>query len=178
MNQDHYQAAVHEFMTSFKQDCPEKPIVPSANIRILRVKLLLEEVLELAEASGVSLLETSGYKITSESLKEGQISLVDNGENTNLTEVADALADISYVNYGAANAYGIDLAPVEAEVHASNMSKLFSTDDLRYVDEGLFNIDKVIDGLYVVKNKDGKVMKSPSYFPAKIEDIILKQQMV
>ena len=38
-------------------------------------------------------------------------------------EVADALADLLYVVYGTAVSYGIDMEPVFAEVHRSNMSK-------------------------------------------------------
>lgn len=41
-----------------------------------------------------------------------------------LAAVADALADIVYVCYGTALAYGLDLDGVLAEVHASNMAKL------------------------------------------------------
>jgi len=48
-----YQNKVKEFMQTFGQECPPKPTVIDENNRILRVKLLLEEVLELAEASGV-----------------------------------------------------------------------------------------------------------------------------
>ena len=39
-------------------------------------------------------------------------------------EVADALADLVYVIYGAALEYGIPLDRVFAEVHRSNMAKL------------------------------------------------------
>lgn len=40
-----------------------------------------------------------------------------------VTGVADALADLAYVVYGAALHYGIDLDAVVAEVHRSNMTK-------------------------------------------------------
>lgn len=60
--------------------------------------------------------------------------------------LAKELADLLYVTYGAADAFGIPIDTVFREVHRSNMSKL-------------------VDGK-VVKNKDGKVMKGPNYSPA------------
>ena len=50
---------VKEFMVKAGQATPDKPIIPDAATRILRVKLLLEEVLELAEASGVEITKNS-----------------------------------------------------------------------------------------------------------------------
>ena len=41
-----------------------------------------------------------------------------------LVGVADALADLLYVVYGAAVTYGIDIRPIFAEVHRSNMAKV------------------------------------------------------
>jgi predicted HAD superfamily Cof-like phosphohydrolase len=61
-----------------------------------------------------------------------------------LIGIADALADIVYVVYGAALTYGIDLDAVLREVHRSNMSKLDS------------------DGKPVLR-ADGKVLKSDRY---------------
>jgi predicted HAD superfamily Cof-like phosphohydrolase len=42
----------------------------------------------------------------------------------NLAEIAHELADVVYVAYGTALAYGIDLDVVLGEVHRANMSKL------------------------------------------------------
>lgn len=61
-------------------------------------------------------------------------------------ELAKELADLLYVTYGTAVAFGIDLDNVFAEVHRSNMSKLGP------------------DGKPVY-NSIGKVMKGPSYTP-------------
>lgn len=72
---------------------------PPAGIRKLRAKLIDEEANEALVA-----IRTNGAK----------------------EEVAKELADIVYVTYGTALAYGIDLDQVIAEVHASNMSKLAS----------------------------------------------------
>jgi predicted HAD superfamily Cof-like phosphohydrolase len=170
----HYQEKVKEFMNTFGQYCPPRPYCPEENTRILRVKLLLEEVLELAEASGVDII-TKGIDVLSTRLvKSGDIRLKINEDDVNIYEVADAIADISYVNYGAANAYGINIAPIEDEVHASNMTKLFTEDEVQGLDKRDFSIEKVGDR-YLVKNNDGKVQKSPSYTTADIAKHIHQQ---
>jgi predicted HAD superfamily Cof-like phosphohydrolase len=174
----HYQTKVKEFMTTFGQACPAKPEVPELNTRILRVKLLLEEVLELAEASGLKVTDSLGHDISLSLLKNGKIEIVNNPEITpDLVGVADAIADISYVNYGAALAYGIDIEPVENEVHSSNMTKLFTTEEVDQLDRQKFTYSpvKLSGKCLLVKNNDGKVQKSPSYTPADILTLINKQ---
>jgi predicted HAD superfamily Cof-like phosphohydrolase len=174
----HYQNQVKEFMRTFGQECPTKPVIADPQTRILRVKLLLEEVLELAEASGVKVIDSLGHDINLPLLKSGKIEIVENPELTPcLVGIADAIADISYVNYGAANAYGIDIEPIEDEVHSSNMTKLFTTEEVDALDRSEFSYKPVrLTGkCLLVKNKDGKVQKSPSYTPADIEKHITLQ---
>lgn len=73
-----------------------------------------------------------------------------------LVGIADALADIAYVTYGAAVTFGIDLDAVVAEVHRSNMSKLDQ------------------DGRPVLR-ADGKVLKSSRYSPPEIAAVLAAQ---
>jgi predicted HAD superfamily Cof-like phosphohydrolase len=75
----------------------------------------------------------------------------------NLVEVADALADLVYVAYGAAVAYGIDLDAVLAEVHRSNLTKLDA------------------DGRPIVR-ADGKMLKSELYEPPDVAGVLAAQQ--
>lgn len=164
------QNQVKEFMTTFGQACPRSPIIPDANIRVLRVKLLLEEVLELAKASGVEIRDEGGFKISENSIKLSPIGEV------NIAEVADALTDIDYVNLGAANAYGMDLEPFQTEVHSSNMTKLWSKEEVAQNNEG-YMVTPVGDK-FLVKRSDGKVVKSPSYRPANLAPIVLEQRKV
>ena len=173
----HYQKKVTEFMTVFGQDCPSKPTVPDLQTRILRVKLILEEVLELTEASGLKIVDSLGIAFDKKLLtqKDG-IQIIENTEmKPDMVEIADAIADISYVNYGAASAYGIDISPVEDEVHYSNMTKLFHEDEIKSLPADF--MVKQIDGTdkYLVKNQDGKVQKSPSYKKTDIQTIISQQ---
>ena len=119
---------VKKFMQTFGQDVKNKPSFPSEKIINLRSALIEEELSELKEAVN----------------------------NRNLTEVADALADILYVTYGAGHAYGIDLDKCFDEVQNSNMSKLGE------------------DGKPIY-NESGKVMKGPNYFKPNLKKFLWKK---
>jgi predicted HAD superfamily Cof-like phosphohydrolase len=175
----HYQEKVTEFMKTFGQDCPTRPVVPDLNTRTLRVRLLLEEVLELTEASGLKIIDSLGFEFNKKLLtdKDG-VQIVENpNTQPDLVEIADAIADISYVNYGAASAYGIDIQPVEEEVHRSNMTKLFTKDESVKLDPAIYTSKIVNDSekCVLVKDSNGKVQKSPSYQKANISDIVDSQ---
>ena len=109
--------SVKKFMEIFGQEIKEKAEFPNEKITSLRYELIKEELEELKEAL----------------------------DNKDIKEVADALADILYVTYGAGHAFGIDLDKCFEEVQSSNMSKLGS------------------DGKPIY-NENGKVMKGPNYF--------------
>jgi predicted HAD superfamily Cof-like phosphohydrolase len=89
--------AVQEFHRRLDLPIRTSPIsnIPDEE-RELRIRLILEEVEEFVEASRAA----------------------------NLVEIADALADLVYVTYGAALHYGLDLDEAVAEVHRANMSKI------------------------------------------------------
>lgn len=144
------QGQVKKWMEMAGQDCPEKPTIPDAQTRILRVRLLLEEVLELSKASGVSIGCNGEYDIDDMDMfdfyAKGEVDLV---------EVADALADINYVSYGAANAYGLNMEPFEECVHENNESKF---------------VDGWIDEF-------GKFRKGPNYKPVDLKPILEKQKI-
>jgi predicted HAD superfamily Cof-like phosphohydrolase len=86
---------VADFMRAAEQDVNTTPVWPEDNVRLLRYKLIDEELTELHEAM----------------------------VNEDIIEIADALTDLLYVVYGAGHTYGIDLNRCFAEVHRSNMSK-------------------------------------------------------
>ena len=108
---------VGTFMKTFGQEVKTKPSFSTDKINKLRLDLIKEELAELTEAMN----------------------------NKDLLEVADALADILYVTYGAGHAFGINLDKCFEEVQNSNMSKL----------------DEKGKPIY---NEHGKVMKGPNYF--------------
>ena len=86
-------------------------------------------------------------------IEEEVEELVEAIANKDMVEIADALTDILYVVYGAGHAFGIDLDECFTEVHASNMSKIN--------EDGTINYDE-----------NGKVLKSPGFFPPDLESIL------
>lgn len=72
-------------------------------------------------------------------------------DQADLIEMVDALADILVVTYGTAVELGVDLEPVFAEVHRSNMSKNGG------------------------KDAGGKVLKGPAFEPPNILGELTKQ---
>lgn len=147
------QFGTEETENSFKKlPPPSYPKIPDEKTRILRIRLLLEEVFEAAEAYGIMPVVTlHGWKFA---LLNEQIWF-DVWKAPNIEKIADAHADIEYVNKGGAVACGIDLEPIFEAVHASNMTKFIDG----YMDSG------------------GKWVKGPSWKPAD-EDIkrIIQEQ--
>lgn len=116
-----------EFHTTYGVDVRWSPGIPSESRRKLRVELIREEAEEFKDAV----------------------------EAEDLIEIADALADLLYVTYGAALEFGIPIDEVFDEVHRSNMSKLGE------------------DGKPILRG-DGKILKGPNFFLPDIKAILEK----
>ena len=116
---------VKKFMETFGQKVRTKPQFPDEKTMQLRFNLIKEELNELQQAM----------------------------KTKNLKEVADALADILYVTYGAGYAYGINLDKCFKEVQRANMSKLGT------------------DGKPIY-NEKGKVMKGPNYSEPNLKQFV------
>jgi len=157
------QSQVIEFMKLFKQELHSTPTIPSLETRKLRAKLILEEALETIVALGFSV--------------STDLEIVGPTHEPGLIEIADGLADLHYVGYcGTAPSCGIDMEPVFAEVHRSNMSKMWTEEDLKQ-QKALYPtgvVESYGGGLYRIL-VDGKVIKSPSYSPANITEVLAKQ---
>jgi len=123
------QVKVKEFHDAYDLVQMDGPAIPPADVVRLRLHLIDEEAAEFREAS----------------------------EAGSLPEAIKELCDLLYVVLGAANAYGIDIEPFFAEVHRSNMTKLWPGGEVR-------------------KNALGKVLKPPTYSPAQIEPILAAMQ--
>lgn len=94
---------------------------------------------------------TLRYTLMQEELAEVDQAMADvSPDGQGLPQLAKELADLLYVVYGTAVAYGIDIDRVFTEVHKSNMSKLGR------------------DGRPVYR-EDGKVLKGPDYQPPNLE---------
>lgn len=120
-------ALVKEFMLAMDQQMAPSPTsAVSTGVQKLRYDLIAEELDEFFEAQ----------------------------EDHDVVGIADALADLLYVVYGAAHTYGIPIDAIFREVHRSNMSKLGD------------------DGRPVLRPADGKVMKGPNYSPPSLGPIL------
>lgn len=120
------QNKVAEFHKTFGLTVNENPTIPCKKDVDLRINLIMEEASEFAAAS------------------------VDG----NIIEIADAIADLLYVVYGAAATYGLPADKLFDEVHRSNMSKIHS------------------DGTIKRRESDGKVIKPDTYSPADISGVL------
>jgi predicted HAD superfamily Cof-like phosphohydrolase len=149
---------VAEFMNASDQPVRIKPTtdVPRKEIA-LRLKLALEELTELADATGLgeSFRKIAVYILAGD-LVEGKAKDFPQGE-ANPVEILDALADIQYINRGTAHTFGLGeaLYPAEIEVHTSNMTKVEPDGKVR-------------------KNEAGKVVKGPNYREPNLQVIVDK----
>jgi predicted HAD superfamily Cof-like phosphohydrolase len=143
------QQQIRDFMTKAQQATPDRPTVPKQDVRLLRLKLIAEELQELAAAFGYRLY----LEDDSKGIGEPTLSFVPNGLLFNIVESYDAILDLMVVVIGAGVALGLELEPGWQEVHRSNMSKF-------------------IDGH---RRTDGKWIKGPSYSSALLEPIIEAQ---
>lgn len=119
------QQQVLEFHRAFGAYYQISPGFPPLTVVALRLKLINEEYIELLEAV----------------------------EKRDLIGVADALGDLNYVSFGTALAFGLDMQPIQDEIHRSNMTKL-----------GL-------DGKPIVR-EDGKIIKGPNFELPNLRKII------
>ncbi len=146
--------AVKAFHTLFQHPVLDEPQIPSRKRADLRVSLLQEELNELQEAI----------------------------ENDDLTEVADALADLQYVLAGAVLEFGLGekFKAIFDEVQRSNMSKACKTVDEAAATQQHYKDNKntdsyvrEIDGKFLVfRREDDKTLKSVGYSPANIEGML------
>lgn len=146
---------VKEFHETFDMPVLNEPTIPDSERCDLRISLLEEEINELKQAIS----------------------------DKDITEVFDAFNDILYILGGSILEFGMQDKFKQGfdEVHRSNMSKACKT-----VEEALLTIDKYKksdnfdsgyiekNNSFIVKRKDGKLLKSINYSPADLKKIIEK----
>ena len=89
------QDMVRKFHERFGCPVEDKPVYPTSEDAVTRLRLMQEELAELAAAI----------------------------DRKDMVETADAIADLLYVVLGTAVTCGIEIGPVFHEVHRSNMTK-------------------------------------------------------
>lgn len=149
VDETYHPTPVREFHEAFGHPVRVAPAIPSLEQRLLRVRLLAEELAEFAEACGVSLC------IKDWPNGQHSIGVVETWptKGCDLIAAADALADLRYVVDGGNLVFGFPGERVLAEVHRSNMSKLGA------------------DGKPLLR-EDGKVLKGPNYSPPDIRSVL------
>jgi predicted HAD superfamily Cof-like phosphohydrolase len=118
------QKMVREFHSIFGIPMADRPTVLSEEAKSRRFHLMAEELLELSDAFDAK----------------------------DIVAIADGIADLLYVTYGTAAECGLDMEPIFAEVHRSNMTKV---------------------GGY--KSHIGKWIKPPNYSKPNLKPIIDRQ---
>lgn len=160
------------------------------NIRQLRVKLLFEELVELAEAGDVrqtmavlssQYLQKVNARIVIEKDQTQNITfeLPPDGNNVDSVEEADALADLQYVLDGKKLTSGLYLYmdAIFERVHMNNMNKAHRTEDHanetmdKKPEEAPFT--KALRGdRWFLYNKDGKLTKPWDHMKVSIAPLL------
>lgn len=138
---------VVEFHRANNHPVLDKPQVPADERVRLRLRLIMEETLELLQAAlpnETSIIPQCGRML--DLVISAGIIRVD------LPELADACADLDYVVEGTRLEFGIDGVPIAAEVHRSNMAKVGAG-----------------------KREDDKALKPKGWKPPDIEGELRKQ---
>lgn len=163
---DYQTDLVKTFHLKAGQLAPDKPTIPSLEVRILRAKLILEEAFETIE-------DGLGLGIWADDL-DGRLRFKDlefyAQETPNLVKICDGCADLRVVVVGTEIACGIDGEAAFREVMRSNMSKYYWTpDELQKARLDGCTVVKLDDGTHCVTNEYGKVLKPAGYSPAQLE---------
>jgi predicted HAD superfamily Cof-like phosphohydrolase len=114
------QRMVKEFHEKYGAPVRSRPVQIDVKDRLRRARLICSEAAEFLESA----------------------------DKDDFVEMADALADLLVVVYGAAVEMGVDLEPVFAEVHRSNMSKNGG------------------------KDSGGKILKGPGFTPPDLAKVL------
>ena len=138
---------VSEFYRAMGVPVLDRPQVPPEERVRLRLRLVLEETLELLESALPN--ETS---IIPQCRRMLDLIIQCGVVRVDLPAFVDALADVDYVVEGTRLEFGVDGGPVAGEVHRANMAKL--TGPVR---------------------EDGKRLKPEGWTPPDVEGELLKQ---
>ncbi len=166
--------SVQEFHKTFGAPVVSQPQIPPMNRIKLRLSLLLEELHELAHASGA---ENEFMEMMQEKIDQWP----KNSLPPNPVETLDAFCDLQVVLSGAIIEYGLQHTFDEAfdEVHRSNMSKACESleqgqiSQKKYEEEGVGTTLEEVNGRTVIyRASDHKILKGVNYSPPDLRPFI------
>lgn len=152
------------------QKSPSTPTLPDVKTRLLRIRLITEELIETARDLGFNMCfndEKSGFA-TNEHLSLNNINFVSNGKES-LIGVIDGLCDISVTTYGTFIALGVDDVEVIKEVDENNLLKFKIPNcpnhgDMKHVSNGRYMCDECsAEGEGGYRDENGKWKKSRNH---------------
>ena len=146
---------VRLFHLAFAHPVRTVPTTPKPLERLLRFRLIFEELMEFGRAIGIDGLANKTEEEFERILKGTMAEFSINEDcPVDLAGAADALGDIDYVTSGSNLVFGFPAEAVLAEIHRANMSKL--GDDGRPIQDAY-----------------GKVVKGPNYKPPNVAQVLL-----
>ena len=114
-----HEERVKEFMIKANQELPNAPTIPDEATSKLRCALSVEEVFEMVDGFGFSIIDTETGNI----LQFEHLSF-EKTHDADLVAIVDGCADVSVVNTGAVIACGVqDFEQVLVEVDNNNLAK-------------------------------------------------------
>ncbi|MFM2392571.1 MAG: hypothetical protein RLZZ546_548 [Bacteroidota bacterium] len=178
-----YIDSVKEFHETFNHPINDYKDDIALKTRQLRIKLLFEELEELAKASDVKATWASLCQDVVSKELDNQLNDVYSidGDTVNKKEEIDALSDIQYVLSGAILALGHQEKFEAAfdEVQRSNMSKMCHSEKevedtiAHYKEKGVDSYSvKKGNGWIVLRTGDDKVLKNLYYQEAQLEQFV------
>jgi predicted HAD superfamily Cof-like phosphohydrolase len=146
-----HQRRIEAFMKGAGQELPDKPTMPSLEVRKLRASLILEEALEtIQDGLGLKVVIDGDVDFRAASMEDFSFEVVGAGD---IVAAVDGLTDLSVVTIGTLSAFGIPDLPVLAEVDMNNLAKL---------------------GPGSSRRADGKLIKPPGHKPPDFAAILEK----
>ncbi|GEL75190.1 hypothetical protein [Myxococcus virescens] len=152
MSCDPYQDKVRQFHEATGQPAPDAPTMPDAATRVLRVRLMVEEVLEYAKASGVRVIATANVLESGRDVRVSQHPR----QEPDLVAMAHENTDVLYVALGNAVAMGVPAQACFDEVAGANLRKA--------------------PGGKVTRREDGKVVKPEGWVPADVGAVLARRK--
>lgn len=122
-----HQQRVEAFMAKAQQQVPDKPTMPTPEVRILRAKLIFEEAVRELIGEGLQVFirlwdeKNQAYHVITD--PSCVLVFIARGVEPDMVKIADGAADTSVVTTGTLSACGIADRAIQEAVDESNLAK-------------------------------------------------------